>query len=353
MAATMLDELELNNAQAKKIVKLAIEQGAYEHDMPTDRKKLMEAAHASVAFCIDAWQNDGIRPDDDDEEVAEGAKAVLEIFEIAGIEADEDGSIEFNGSDDDDDDDSDADDDNGDDDEGPFDPDDYIEGYSELTAKSKIAAINDLDEDDEDYYPLLEAIKEWEEEQDKPSSRVLSIVEEILEEASEESGDDDDDSDDSDDDDADDDGDGEDGDEPWEGYDSLTAKAICDALKDAAKDEDEPLTLEQLEYVEEYESNREKPLKRVLTLIEKLKEQVGEGDDDSDDDDAEEPKARKRGRRGSKDPDDDDAVDDAVDRDDEREERKGRRKKSSGTTITLTREQILEALENGEVEIEV
>ena len=73
-----------------------------------------------------------------------------------------------------------------------------------------------------------------------------------------------------------------------------------------------------------------------------LKE-LGEGEEE------EKPaKARssRRRSRSSADPDDNDDADDAVARDDEKDKRK---KKSSNGVITLTREQILTALDSGEV----
>jgi len=296
---TMLDELEVSDAQAKKIIKIAIEQNAYDSDMPTSKKERLEAAHEIVAFCIDAWKNDGARPDDEDEEIAEGANAILQIFEIAGIEADEDGTIEFAGAEDEDEEDDEETEE--DDDEGPFDPDDYIEGYTELTATTKIKKIKELDPDDEDFEPLLTALAEWEEDQEKPASRVLDFIAEALPEEDEDDEDEEENDEDEEPVDEEDDDDEEDeSEEPWEGYDDATAVDVKKVLNEAF--ENETLTAEQLEYVSEYENARAQPRKRILKLVDELVEGLGNGeeDDEEDEDEVEVKPVSKRGKLKTK-----------------------------------------------------
>src|SRR5204863_10090565 len=101
MAAAAAD-LSLTDAQAKKLVNLAIEHGAYSDEMPDTKKGRIEAAVEAVEYCIDSSQNDGVRPDDEDEDIAAAGEAILSIFEAAGIEVDEDGDIQVAGEDDDD-----------------------------------------------------------------------------------------------------------------------------------------------------------------------------------------------------------------------------------------------------------
>src|SRR4051794_4737324 len=254
MAATVPD-LELSDAQAKKIVKLAIEHGAYSDDMPNDKTGRIEAANEAVSYCVDSWVNDGVRPDDEDKDIAAAGEAIMEIFDAAGIEVDEEGNIVDEAvADDDDDDDADADDDSADDEEA-FNPDDYIEGWTELSVKEKVAALADLDLDDEDTLGVVNAIRDWENEQEKPSSRVLSWIDESLGEAEAE-----------DEDEADDDepeAEGEAMEEPWEGYEGSSATDVKAVLKDTL-DSDDGLEVEQVEYVKEYEQAKDRPRKRIL-----------------------------------------------------------------------------------------
>jgi hypothetical protein len=260
MAATAAD-LSLTDAQAKKLVNLAIEHGAYSDEMPDTKKGRIEAAVEAVEYCIDSWVNDGVRPDDEDEDIAAAGEAILTIFEAAGIEVDEDGDIQIGGEEPEDEPAAKGDD------EAPFDPDDYFEdGYTELTAASKLKALGALDLDDEDTVSIIAQIKDWEEEQDKPASRVLNWIEENLDlESGDDNGDDDDN------------GEAED-EEPWDGYDKSNAVDIKKTLDEAAADEDEPLTVEQLQYVKEYEEGRKAPRKRILDKVDELIEQIEEGD---------------------------------------------------------------------------
>jgi hypothetical protein len=107
-------------------------------------------------------------------------------------------------------------------------------------------------------------------------------------------------------------------------------------LTQQMEDEDNPLTVEQVQYVLDYEQNREKPppRKRVITFCEEL---IAEFEDEGEPESEEEKPAR--GIAGA---------------------RRGRGKKSAakvaednGLVIELTREQILTALDSGTVSIEV
>jgi hypothetical protein len=323
LAAT--EQLELSDAQAKKIVKLAIENGAYSDDMPEDKKGRIEAARESVDFCIDSWVNDGVRPDDDDEDIAAAGEAIASIFEAAGIEIDEDGNLITPEAEDDDDDEPTADDD-----EEAFNPDDYIEGWSELSSASKIKALKELDLDDEDTLGIVNSLKEWEEENEpKGFAKVLSWIEENTEASS----DDDDDDDDNDDDD-DDEPEAEAMEEPWKGYDKATAVDIKKVL-----DETDDLEVEQVEYVKEYEEARDKPRKRVLDKCDELIEALSK--DDSDDDDDDEPVTRRGSGTGKN------VGKLALGK------AKAAKAAPSNGSIMLTREMILTALDSGEVEIEL
>lgn len=331
MAATA-PQLDLSDAQAKKIVKLAIENGAYSDDMPDDKKGRLAAAQEAVEFCIDSWVNDGVRPDDDDEDIAAAGEAIQSIFEAAGIEIDDEGNLITPDANEEEDDDEDGEPES--DDEEAFNPDDYIEGWSELGDASKVKALKELDLDDEDTLGIVQAIHEWENEQKKPSSRALSWIEDNTDIGEGEADADDD----SDDDDSDDDNGGESEaeamEEPWEGYDKATAVDIKKVL-----DETEDLEIDQVEYVKEYEEAKDKPRKRVLDKCDELIEALsGDGsDDDSDDDDDDEPVVARSSGSGKN----VGALGKA----------KAAKAKASNGTITLTREQILEALTDGEVEI--
>lgn len=320
-------ELKLDEAHAEAIVELGIKYGAYSEEMPDSKKDKIAAAEEIIAFTIDAWVNDDIRPDDDNEKVAKSGEQIAEIHELAGIEIDDDDEViygelpELDGEDDDDD--------NGDD-ETPFDPDDYIDGYTEMSVSAKVKAVKALDADDEDDVATMEALVEWENEQDKPSARVLNLIEEAIGEP--EDGDDDDDEPAEDDDDE--------SAEPWAGYDKSSAVEIKKILSAQVEDEDDPLTAEQVQYVLDYEQNREKPppRKRVITFCEELIEQLN--DEAAAEDDEPEPEDEPKGIAGA---------------------RRGRGKKKSaakvaednGLVIELTREQILTALDSGTVSIEV
>jgi len=309
MAATAVD-LDLTDAEAKKVVKLAIEHGAYSDEMPDNKKGRLEAAAEAVEFCVDSWVNDGVRPDDDDEDVAAAGEAIQLIFEAAGIDIDEDGTLIYESS-------AEAEED---DDEAPFDPDDYFDdGYTELTAASKVKALGELDLEDADTLAIVARIKEWEEEQDKPSSRVLSWIEENVE---------------MEDDEAEDDEDPDELDEPWDGYDKATAVDIKTTLDEVAADEDEPLTVEQLEYVKSYEEARKTPRKRILDKVDEMIEALSEAEE-------EETKPALKATVGKK------ASTKATGKS------AAKVVEDNGLVIELTREQILQALDSGSVTIEV
>lgn len=351
--ATQLEELKLDDAHATAVLEKAKEFGAYNEDVPDTKKARISAANDQIAFCIDSWVNDEVTPDSDNEEIAEAGEQIAELLELAGVEIDEDGEVEYGELPELDDADDDDDDDNGDDDEddeSAFDPDQYIKGYTELSAAGKVKALKKLDLDDDDDVATIESIYEWEEEQDKPSSRVLAWVDEVLpadDDDSDDDSDDDDDADDADDDAADDDDDSDDDDdaddddsdddeseEPWEGYDKATAVDVKKVLDKANDDGD--LTAEQVEYVKEYEEAKERPRKRILDHCDKLIEALAD-DDDDDEAEPEEKPAKKASGRGAKkgrgkksaDPDDDNDVDEAVANDDDKE-RNGKKTRVSG-----------------------
>lgn len=265
----MLDQLELDDAHATAIVERGIEYEVYEGDkVPSNKKDRMEAAHDLVTFAIDAWTNDDVTPDSDDEETAEAGKQVQDILEWAGIEIDGDGDVEFGSLPDIEGDDGEEEEDGDGDDETAFDANDIIEGYDDAGWKDIIAIFEggELTADE------IRAIQDYEKEN---GERAKIINFEVEEEEGEEGGE-------------------EAGEEPWEGYDSATAKDITDGLK--ALDEDSELDSEFAEYVKSYEENRETPKKRVITFLEKWLEanggESGSEDDDGDDnegDESEEP----------------------------------------------------------------
>lgn len=319
-----LEELKLSEEVAEAIIEMGIKYGAYSDEMPDTKKEKLAAADEIVAFSIDAYVNDGITSDDEDPEVARSGQQIEEILEVAGVEI-EDGEPVFNeppeveGSD------------NGgdtDDGEAPFDPDDYIEGYAELSVVTKLKKVKELDADSDDDAAVLEALYDWENEQDKPSSRILNYIDETLGEPEGEAEGDDAENGDEPEPEAE-DGDGE---EPWADYDKASAVEIKKVLTDAAKDEDEPLSREQVEYVLEYEQNREKPppRKRIIDFCKAMLADFDKGGDTEED----EPKPKRgRGRAAAKAEAEEPAVSNGV--------------------VTLTRDDILTALADGEVIIEI
>lgn len=379
----MIDELELPLENAEAIIEKAIEFGVYTDDMPTSKKDKQSTAHEIVAFSIDSWTSEGVTPDAKDKGTAEAGEQIAEIFEIAGVEIDEDGEITYSEP-------PEADGDNdgdGDDDEAAIDINDIIKGYEELTAATRLKKIKalELDAEDDDDAETLNAIADWEEAQDKPSSRVLDwLTDQLGEEVDGEAeGDDDgDSSDDAEDGEGEDEpyteeellemdksdlkevagefeldfptrltdtgrkkvvaaileaqeeDEGEEGDgdaegdaaeEPWDGYEEASVKDIKEVLNDDER------TVEELEYIGEYEAGREKPRKAITDLCAKRIEELSESDDDGEPEPEEKKSSgRRRGRRGkTSDPDDSDDVDNAVAEDDEKDAKKSKRK--SGT----------------------
>lgn len=401
----MIDELELPEANAEAIIEKAIEFGVYTDDMPTSKKDKNAAAHEIVAFAIDSYVSDGVRPDADDEGVAEAGAQIVEIFEIAGVEVSEDDEIEYNDPPDLD---AEEGDNDGDGDEAPIDIDDIIEGYAELTAATKLKKIKalELDPEDDDDYNTLVSIAEWEEAQEQPSSRVLSWLEEQVGEEVDGEADGDADNDQT----ADDAGDGEDDsegeDEPYteeelsemekdelfevadefelEKPKRLTptgkGKLIAAILEAQDEDEsegeddngadgeeleepwegyedakiaeikevlnDDERTAEELTYIKEYEESREKPRKAIIDLCDSRVEEIeGGGEDPEPEPEPKKATGRRRGRRGkTEDPDDSDDVDNAVAKDDEKEARAAAVKDAGAYVVTLVM---------GESEIEV
>lgn len=242
-----------------------------------------------------------------------------------------------------------------DDDEAPFAIDDVIEGYDDMNVKDIVEALADLEDEE------IEQVKEYEKTEGRKRKQILNFEPDDGEPDGDEDGDEvdlaelsrkelvalnkehklgittrglDDDAlraaiaeqmgATSDDEDGDDD-EGESG-EPWDGYEGATVKDIKEGLE-AAKDDEDPLTVEQVDYVIQYEEAREKPRPSLVKWLKALAAELGAPD--SDDDAGED-------------------VDNAVAKDD----RKDARKAKAGT-IVVTRDQILEALAKGKVTIDL
>jgi hypothetical protein len=260
----MLENLELTDAHATAIVEAGIEYDVYEGDeVPSGKKDRMEAAHDLVAFAIDAWVDDEVRPDSDDEETAEAGKQVQDILEWAGVEIDEENDVTFGdlpqieGADNEGDGEEDGED--GEDGEGPFDANDLIDGYDDAKVNEIIEIFDggDLSADE------IRLIQDYERENGERGKILNYEVEDDTE--------------------GDESGSEESGEEPWEDYDSATAKTITDGLK--ALDDDDELEVEFAQYVKQYEGNRETPKKRVLTWLDKWLDAQGAADDSDDGDD--------------------------------------------------------------------
>lgn len=370
----MIDELELDAEHAEAIVEAGIEFEVHTEDMPDSDADKIEAAHDIVAMAIDSWVDDEVRPDSDDKQVAEAGEQIKQILDIAGIEIDDDGGIEYGELpqlvDDEGDGDTSDDGDGDGDGETPFDINDIIDNYDDLKVGDVVEAMQGLDDDD------IEAVKEYEKEEGRKRKAILNFEpeDEPVDGDAEEEGEgvdldalerkeliafakendvklaprgkSDDEiraiiaealggEDDTSDDDGDGDGDGDDG-EPWEGYDELAVKDIKEGLTDAANDEDEPLTVEQAETVVAYEeANKNRP--SLVKWLKALRDEIAEaGDGDGDGDEP-----ADDGEAGE-------AVDEAVAKDD----RKDGRKAKAGKFV-LTREMVLEALSEGEVRIDI
>ncbi len=297
--ATKLKELKLDDAHATAILEKAIEYESFTEDLPASKRERIKAATEQVALMIDAWIDDEVTPENEDEDVAAMGVAIQEIFDIAGVEIEGEGDdaevsyVEPGDIDAADDDDEPA----ADDDEAAMDINDVIDGYDELSASSKVKAIKalELDMDDDEDYNTAVGLYEYEEAQDKPSSRVLSWLDELIPKDADGEGegeaDDDEDAE------AAGDGDGEEGggwEEPWERYNKQTAVEVKKSLdKLLAKDE---LTVEMAQYVIDYEEGREKPpaRKRIIDHAAKLIAELEAGGAEAE----EEPEEEKPARSG-------------------------------------------------------
>src|SRR3982751_5806909 len=102
---------------------------------------------------IDAWVDDEVTPDNEDEDVAEMGQIIQGIFEIAGVEVDDEGKVNYvepadldEEADNETDEESDEEPEGGDD-EAAIDINDIINGYDDLSASSKVKAIKKLELD--------------------------------------------------------------------------------------------------------------------------------------------------------------------------------------------------------------
>jgi hypothetical protein len=340
----MIDELELSEAHAEAIIEKAIKFEVYTDEMPDTKKDKIAAAHEIVAFAIDSWVDDDVRPDAKDKNVAKAGKQIEEIFEIAGVEIDDDNEITYNDPPELE---GDGDDDDNDGDGEAFDIDSVIDGYAELTPATRIKKIKalELDPEDEDDYNQLVAIAEWEEAQDEPSSRVLNYLNELVP------------PDDDEDETADDAGDGEDepeseeytekdlkkldkdelkeiwekvglddddfpkrfteagkkrvitaileaqeaGDdggemeEPWEGYDDADFDDIEEVINDDER------TADEVEYILEYENAADEPRSKVVKLLEKRLAELNGDEPEEEPEEEEKPKGRRSTRKAKDD----------------------------------------------------
>ena len=93
--ATKLKELKLDDAHATAVLEKAIEYESFTEDMPSSKRERIKAAGDQVALMIDAWVDDEVTPDNEDEDVAAMGAAIAEIFEIAGVEIDEEGEVSY------------------------------------------------------------------------------------------------------------------------------------------------------------------------------------------------------------------------------------------------------------------
>lgn len=296
--ATKLKELKLDDAHATAILEKAIEYESYTEDMPSSKRERIKAATEQVALMIDAWIDDEVTPENEDEDVAAMGVAIQEIFDIAGVEIEGEGDDAEVSYVEPGDIDAAADDDEpAGGDEAAMDINDVIEGYDELSAASKVKAIKalELDMDDDDDYNTAVGLYEYEEAQDKPSSRVLSWLDELI--PKDEDGDGEGEADEPDEDESAEEAGGEgEWEQPWDRYDKQTAVEVKKALdKLMAKDE---LTAEMAQYVIDYEEGREKPpaRKRIIDHAVKLMGELEGGGEAEADDEPEEEKPARSGR---------------------------------------------------------
>jgi len=318
--ATKLKDLKLDDEHATAVLEKAIEYESYTEDMPSSKRERIKAAGEQIALMIDAWVDDEVTPDNEDEDVAAMGVAIEEIFAIAGVEIDEEGEVSYGepgeipeGDEEEGEEEGEEDEEEeGDGDEAAFDIEDVIEGYDELSAANRVKSIKklELDPDDDDDYNTLVGIYEHEEAQEKPSSRVLTYLDDVIpqeegagdeEEPEEDEPEEDEDAEEAGDGDGEEDGEWE---APWDKYDKQTAQDIKKHLdKLLAKDE---LTAEMLQYVIDYESAREKPptRKRIIDhatrLLAVLEETEEEGEEEPEEELEAPPKRSKRPARASR-----------------------------------------------------
>jgi hypothetical protein len=312
--ATKLKDLELDDAHATAILQKAIEYEAFNEDMPGTKKARISAATDQIALMIDAWTGDDqVNPDNEDPAIAEMGQAIEDIFELAGIEINEEGEVEYvepSDVDDEDDEDEADEDDNEDDDDGDdeavVDINDIIEGYDDLSAAAKVKAIKKLELDmaeDEDYNTAV-AFYEYEEAQEQPSSRVLTFLDDLLPANDGDSGEEEPEDEDGDEDGEEEAEEGGAWEQPWTKADGAPADYDKQSAVDVKKYLDkllakEELTAELVQYVIDYEEQREKPTrKRVIDHSTKLLEELdGGGEADEPDEEEEQEEAPKRSGR--------------------------------------------------------
>jgi hypothetical protein len=160
-------------------------------------------------------------------------------------------------------------------------------------------------EDDDDYNTAV-ALYEYEEASEKPSSRVLSWLDDLIpkEEAAEDADEADEDTDDAEEPEAEEDGEeeaeeGGEWEEPWPKYGKQTAVEVKKHLdKLAAKDE---LSAEMAQYVIDFEEGREKPptRKRIVDHAAKLLAELGDAPEAEEEQEEPEEEAPKRSGRPS------------------------------------------------------
>lgn len=271
--------LKLDEAHALAVLDKAVEYEVIEEDaVPDDKRKRISAATQQIDMLIEAWTKGGINPYSDDSEKAEMGKAIQDILDLAGVEIDEEGEVTFGPLPELEEGEPDAS--GGGEGEAAVDIEDIIEGYAELTAASRCKAIDalELDMNDDDDYNKAVAIYEWEEAQEKPSSRVLNFLDEILPQQGEEGAEGGDES-------AEEAGDGDGEEQPWEqpwtkkdgapaDYEKMTAVNVKEYLdKMLARDE---LSVEMLDYVADYEEQRKQQTRsRIMDHINKLRGEIG------------------------------------------------------------------------------
>lgn len=295
--ATKLKDLKLDDAHATAILEKAIEYESFTEEMPTSKRERAKAAAEQVALMIDAWIDDEVTPDNEDEDVAAMGVAIQEIFDIAGVEIEGEGDdAEVSYVEPGDIPDGDEPEGDGDEGEAAVDIDDIIADYDELSASGKVKAIKalELDMEDDDDYNTAVALYEYEESQDKPSSRVLSWLDDLIPKDGEEGEGDGEDEPDEDESAEEAGGEGE-WEQPWDRYDKQTAVEVKKALdKLMAKDE---LTAEMAQYVIDYEEGREKPpaRKRIIDHAQKLMAEL-EGGGAAEEEEPEPAKPARSGR---------------------------------------------------------